>query len=76
MERAEAVTMGAAYSVARRPVGDIAATPRRTVTDTLLINWNYSENSQNPQTVVVCGFQLGGRYRTRTCDPLHVKQVL
>ena len=48
MERAEAVTMGAAYSVARRPVGDIAATPRRTVTDTLLINLELLRKQSKP----------------------------
>ena len=32
--------------------------------------------TKNPETIAVSRLFLGGRYRTRTCDPLHVKQVL
>ena len=31
---------------------------------------------KNLETIAVSRFSFGGRYRTRTCDPLHVKQVL
>ena len=29
-----------------------------------------------PQSLAALRDLFGGRYRTRTCDPLHVKQVL
>ena len=28
---------------------------------------------KNPETIAVSGFLYGGQYRTRTCDPMHVK---
>ena len=36
------------------------------------------KNQKNKKSLEPYGFKdfSGGRYRTRTCDPLHVKQVL
>ena len=35
------------------------------------------QNDESPETLVVSGpFGYGARYRTRTCDPMHVKHVL
>ena len=35
------------------------------------------QNNESPETLVVSGlFGYGARYRTRTCDPMHVKHVL
>ena len=28
---------------------------------------------KNPETIAISGFLYGGQYRTRTCDPMHVK---
>ena len=34
------------------------------------------QNKKIPQSLAALRDLDGGRYRTRTCDPLHVKQVL
>ena len=31
---------------------------------------------KNPETIAISRFLYGGQYRTRTCDPMHVKHVL
>ena len=29
---------------------------------------------KNPETIAISRFLYGGQYRTRTCDPMHVKK--
>ena len=44
-----------------------------------MLGWGTAsrQNDESPETLVVSGlFGYGARYRTRTCDPMHVKHVL